>query len=140
MKKNVSVDHVMSKDLVTIHHGDPLSKVRQLFTEHSLHHLPVVNGDELVGIISWTDLMRLSFGDAFGEDERSVDAVLDHTITLEDAMTRNPVTIDVNSGVREAAQTIAESDFHALPVVKNGTQLVGIVTTTDLLRFLLELY
>lgn len=140
MKKNVGVDHVMSKDLVTIHPGEPLSRVRELFTEHSLHHLPVVSGDQLVGIISWTDLMRLSFGDAFGEDDRAVDAVLDHSLTLEGAMTKDPVTIDVNAGVHEAAKILAEKDFHALPVVKDGGRLVGIVTTSDLLKFLLKFY
>lgn len=140
MRKNVSVSHIMSTELITVHHGDAISKVRSVFNEHHLHHLPVVDGDKLVGIISWTDLMRLSYGDAFGEDERAVDAMLDHTHKLEDLMHTEPVTVDVNSGVRDATRVLAEGDFHALPVVENGDKLVGIVTTKDLLKFLLELF
>lgn len=140
MRKNVSVSHIMSTELVTVHHGDAISKVRSVFSEHKLHHLPVVDGEKLVGIISWTDLMRLSYGDAFGEDDRAVDATLDHTHKLEDLMRRQPVTIDVNSGVRDATQVLAEGDFHALPVLENGDKLVGMVTTKDLLKFLLKLF
>lgn len=104
-----------------------------------MHHLPVVDGENLVGMISWTDLMRFSYGDAFGEDPRAVDATLDHTHKLEDMMSRDPVTIDANSGIRDAAQILAEADFHALPVV-DGKKLVGIVTSRDLIKFLLELF
>jgi CBS domain-containing membrane protein len=140
MRKNVSVSHIMSTELVTVHHGDPISKVRATFSEHSLHHLPVIDGDKIVGIISWTDLMRLSYGDAFDEDNRAVDAMLDHTHKLEDLMHKNPVTVDLNSGVRDATRILSESDFHALPVVENGNKLVGMVTTGDLLKFLLEMF
>ncbi|MCB1087777.1 MAG: CBS domain-containing protein [Verrucomicrobiae bacterium] len=129
----------MTSEPVTVRHGDPISKVRKLFQENHLHHLPVVDGDRLVGIISWTDLMRFSYGDAFGEDARSVDATLDHTHKLEDLMSRAPVTIDVNAGIRDAAQILASSDFHALPVV-DGDKLVGIVTSRDLIHFLLDLF
>jgi CBS domain-containing protein len=139
MRKNQAVSHIMSADPITVHHGEPISKVRKKFQEHGVHHLPVVEGENLVGMISWTDLMRFSYGDAFGEDDRAVDATLDHTHKLEDLMSRNPVTIDVNSGIREAAQILGGADFHALPVV-DGKKLVGIVTSQDLIKFLLELF
>jgi len=139
MRKNQSISHLMTSAPITVHHGDPISKVRQIFQEHRLHHLPVVDGENLVGLISWTDLMRFSYGDAFGEDDRAVDATLDHTHKLEDLMSRDPVTIGVNSGIRDAAQILSDADFHALPVV-DGKKLVGIVTSRDLIKFLLELF
>lgn len=139
MKKNQSIAHLMTAAPLTVHHGEPISKIRKLFQEHRLHHLPVVDGENLVGMISWTDLMRFSYGDAFGEDPRAVDATLDHTHTLEDLMSPNPVSVSVHAGVREAAQILAEADFHALPVV-DGRKLVGIVTSRDLIRFLIDLF
>lgn len=139
MRKNQSISHIMTAAPITVHHGEPISQIRRIFQEHRLHHLPVVNGDELVGMISWTDLMRFSYGDAFGEDTRAVDATLDHTHKLEDLMSTSPVTIDVNAGIRDAAQILADADFHALPVV-DGKKLVGIVTSRDLIRFLLDLF
>jgi CBS domain-containing protein len=139
MRKNQSISHVMTANPITVHHGDPISKVRKLFQENHLHHLPVVSGENLVGMISWTDLMRLSYGDAFGEDPRAVDATLDHTHKIEDMMSVNPVTIDLHAGIRDAAQILAGAEFSALPVV-DGQKLVGIVTNRDLIRYLLEMF
>ncbi|MDB6070728.1 MAG: hrp1, partial [Verrucomicrobiales bacterium] len=85
MKQNEPITHIMSTQLVTVHHGDPISNVRKLMQVTGVHHIPVVSGDDLVGIISWSDMLNLSFGQAFGADERAVDAVLDHSVTLEQA-------------------------------------------------------
>ena len=137
MKHNEPISHIMSTELVTVHHGDPISKVRQLMQKTGVHHIPVVNGENLVGIISWSDILNLSFGNTFGADERAVDAVLDHSITLEQAMKKDPVTLPHNGNVRQAAEILADGGFHSLPVV-SGNKLVGIVTSTDLIKYLLS--
>lgn len=126
----------MSRSVITVHHGDPISKVRSLIREHGVHHIPVVDGEQLVGIISWSDLLRVSFGDAFHTDERTVDATLDHTLTLEQVMQKNPVALPETGTVREAAELLAGGTFHSLPIV-SGTKLVGIVTSTDIIKHLL---
>ncbi len=136
MKHNDPISNLMSRSVITAHHGDPISKVRALVREHGVHHIPVVNGDELVGIISWSDILRVSFGDAFQTDERTVDATLDHTLSLEQVMQKNPTTLPMTGTVREAAEILAAHSFHSLPVV-SGSKLVGIVTTTDLIKYLL---
>jgi CBS domain-containing membrane protein len=137
MKRNDPISHLMSRSVITAHHGDAISKVRALVREHGVHHIPVVNGDQLIGIISWTDILRVSFGDAFHTDERAVDATLDHTLSLEQVMQKNPVTLAETGTVREAAEILAANSFHALPIV-SGSKLVGIVTTTDLIKYLLD--
>lgn len=139
MKKNEPVSHIMTRDPVTVHHGDPISKIRRIFVETGIHHLPVTHGKELVGMISWTDLMRFSFGDAFGTSAAAVDATLDHTHTLEDLMQAHPVTLPVTASIREAAEILSEGKFHALPIVE-GKNLAGIVSSADLIRFLRDLY
>ena len=137
MKHNQPVTKIMSRNLVTVHHGDPVSKVRQLIREHGVHHVPVVSGDQLVGIISHSDILRVSFGDAFNADERAVDATLDHTMTIEQLMAKNVTALTEQSTIREAAELLAQGKFHSLPVV-NGGKLVGLVTSTDLIRYLVE--
>jgi CBS domain-containing protein len=137
MRKHEPITKIMSTNLVTVHHGDPVSKVRQLAAERGVHHIPVVSGDQLVGIISWSDILRLNFGDTFQTDQRTVDATLDHTFTLEQIMQKNPITLSDTASVRDAAEILARGEFHAVPVV-NGTKLVGIVSTTDLINHLLE--
>lgn len=128
----------MSTNLVTVHHGEPISKVRELIREHGIHHIPVVSGQKLVGMISNSDLLRVSFGDAFQTDQRAVDAALDHTMTLEQLMRKDPISVRENAPIREAAATLVQGDFHSLPVVSEGNKLVGIITSTDLIRYLLE--
>lgn len=137
MKRNEPVTKIMSTNLVTVHHGDPVSKVRKLIQEFGLHHIPVVSGDQLVGIISNSDILRVSFGDTFNTDQRAVDATLDHTFTVEGLMNANVVSLTEHSSIREAAEILAQGKFHSLPVL-NGGKIVGMVTSTDLIRYLTE--
>ena len=55
MRKNDSVSHVMTKDVVKLDYNDPVSTARKLFEYSGIHHLPVVKGNEIVGILTWTD-------------------------------------------------------------------------------------
>ncbi len=137
MKKNESVTKVMSKSLTTIQAGEPVSKLRHLFDACEIHHVPVVNGKKLVGIVSTTDLMRVSFGEFGNQDGRALDAILDHTYKIEDIMNADPVTVAAHGTVRDAAKLLSTGKFHALPVV-DGDDLVGIVTSTDLIGYLLD--
>lgn len=139
MRKNDPVSHVMTKSVVTLDVSDSLSKARRLFEESSIHHLPVVSGGEIVGLLSWTDFLRISFGEFGNQDVRSLDALLDHTYKLRDVMQTNPVTMPASGTVRDAATMLANGGFHSIPVVE-GNKLVGIVTSTDLIRYLIEQY
>ena len=140
MRKNKSITHIMTKDPITIHEEESVSRVRELFLEHGIHHLPVVKGNKLVGMISWTDLMRVSFGDAFGQSAESVDATLDYTFSITELMQSDPRHVTTNHSILDAARVLEEADFHSLPVVNEDEQLVGIVTTKDLMKFLVSLY
>jgi len=110
-----------------------------MLEKEGVHHLPIVEGDHLVGILTSNDFLRVSFGEFGNQDSRNLDAILDHTYKLSELMNANPVTVDAQKTVREAATTLAGSNFHSLPVV-NDSKLVGIVTSSDLINYLLEQY
>jgi CBS domain-containing protein len=137
MRKNEPVSRIMVRDVVTLDVNEPMSAARARFESAGVHHLPVVRGDELAGILSWTDFLRISFGEYGNQDVRGMDAMLDHTYKLENVMNRQPVTLPATATIRDAAQILASSSFHSLPVVE-GSRLVGIVTSTDLIRYLLD--
>lgn len=139
MRKNDPVSHVMTKDVVTLDLNDPISKARRLFEDSGIHHLPVLSGDELVGLLTWTDFLRISFGEFGNQDVRSLDAMLDHTYRLKDVMKADPVTLPTSSTVRDAAQLLSTQGFHSVPIVE-AKKLVGLVTSTDLIRYLVEQY
>lgn len=138
MKKNESVTKVMTPHPVAIAQNEPVSAARKLLEEKGVHHLPVTDGENLVGILTSNDLLRISFGDFGNQDSRSLDAILDHTYKLSELMNA-PTTVSAADTVRDAATILASHDFHSLPVV-DGEKLIGIVTSSDLINYLLEQY
>lgn len=138
MRKNEPVTKIMSSALQTVHDGSPVSMLRTIFENAEIHHIPVVSGETLVGIVSWSDFMRISFGEFGKQDARGLDEILDHTYKIRDVMTSEPTTISTSSTIRDAARILGKGEFHALPVV-DGENLVGIVTSSDLIRFLADL-
>ena len=137
MKKNEPVSHIASSALVTVQVGQKLSEVRKLLQANPIHHIPVVNGQKLVGLLSTVDLSTLSLL-GFGADERSDDAVLDSQFLIEKVMSKNLMTVKPTSSIRQVAEILATGDFHAVPVVDHEGNLKGIVTSTDLIRYLLN--
>ena len=141
LKRNESITHIMTKELQTINTQTRLSEVGQIFAESRFHHLPVVSGSKLVGIVSFVDLMRVNFADSFGvEANQSVYDVLDRTLDVESIMTKDPTTLNAKSNVRDAAAILVDSSFHALPIVDDEGDLLGMVTSADLLNYMLEQY
>ncbi len=136
MKRNVPVTEIMNADPFAVHLGEKLSTIRKTMAERGFHHVPVVSGKKLVGMVTSYDLMRL-FGE--GGDAREADAYLDHSFSIGEAMTTGLTTVSKHDTVRKAAEILGEGKFHALPVVE-GEELIGIITSTDLIRYLVDQY
>ncbi|WP_347173618.1 CBS domain-containing protein [Polaribacter uvawellassae] len=139
MKRRELVSKIMSTNLITVNHTNNLVEAEKLFNENSIRHIPVVSGDDIIGMLSLTDLLRVSFVDAYGTDENEVDTAVYNMLTIEQVMAKNLVSVTSSQTIKEVAEILAKNEFHALPVVDNN-KLVGIVTTTDLLNYLLEQY
>ncbi len=139
MHRNDSVWQIMSKDLATVSVGNRLSEVRALVQQRKIHHVPVVEGRRFIGLLTASDLLRLSWGDPYTHDPREIDVLLD-TQEIREVMQEDVKTILPGARIREAAQALADGSFHSLPVVDENGDLVGIVTSTDLIRYLLDQY
>lgn len=138
MKKRVPVSQIMSKDLVTVNPTQSLYDVERLLNRHNIRHVPVVEGEQLVGVISRSDLLRISFAD-LTDDEENVEAVVYDLYSIPQVMSRVPITVDSEATIREVAEIFSNQSFHSMPVVDHG-KLVGIVTTTDMINYLLDQY
>ncbi len=90
-------------------------------------------------MLSLTDLQRISFVDNFGDGEDLVDTAVYTMLSLEQVMVSNPISVSSATTIKEVAEILSKQEFHALPVVDDG-KLVGIVTTTDLIKFLIDQY
>mgnify|MGYP005992195133 FL=1 len=139
MKRRELVSKIMSTDLITVNLTNNLVEAEKLFNENSIRHIPVVSGEDIIGILSLTDLLRVSFVDTYGSDESDVDTAVYNMLSIEQVMVKNLISVSSTQTIKEVAEVLAKNEFHALPVVDDG-KLVGIVTTTDLLNYLLEQY
>lgn len=138
MKQKVPVSEIMSKDLITISPDQSLYIAEKLFSRHNIRHIPVVENERLVGMLSHTDLLRISFS-GLDESDDSIVPVIYEMYSVPEIMTRVPIFVEVTTTIKEVAEILSRQSFHSLPVLDKG-KLVGIVTTTDLIDYLLAQY
>ncbi len=139
MKKQVPVSTIMTKNVIKLNLTDDLTKAEMLFKKHHIRHIPVVNSNKIIGMLSYTDLLRISFVDAVDDEDEVVDVTVYNMFTVEQVMAKKLVTVSPETTIKEVAEILSSREFHALPVVE-GDLLVGIVTTTDIIKYLLKQY
>lgn len=136
MTLNCTVAEVMSTKMQTLHPKDTLSTARQLFDDYDIHHLPVHVMGEVKGIISLGDLLFLQ-----GLPQHSFDKFLKEkifsTTTVDEVMTARPYTVDADEQLSAALHIMIGKRVNALPVKSDG-ELVGLLTSYDLLKYLQE--
>lgn len=139
MKKNTPVSTIMTKNVFTVQLEAQLADVHELVRKHHIRHIPVLHGKQLVGIISKTDLNRLTFSSLFAGEGDTDEAVFE-MLNISQVMSHKPRVVKETDSIKQVAEILSTEEFHALPVVdkKDESKLVGIVTTTDVIKFMLE--
>ncbi|MCK0180325.1 CBS domain-containing protein [Flavobacteriaceae bacterium S0862] len=136
MKRGTPISAIMTKDVITLNTSDTLETAERLFKQNHIRHIPVVSGKSIKGMLSLTDLLRISFADAVDETEDYVDTIVYNMFTIEQVMAKNLISVASKTTIKDVAEILSKKEFHAIPVVDNN-KLVGIVTTTDLINYLL---
>lgn len=113
--------------VIVAQRDDTVAEVYALCQRLDLHHVPVVSGKKVVGIVSSKDLL-----DFFASDAERAPA----EVTLEEVMTRDPETVRKDASIREAIRVLAHSTFRCLPVVDADGEVYDVLTTRDLVLFL----
>jgi acetoin utilization protein AcuB len=137
MNKDTPLSKVMTTKLKKVRQYDTIESVAHLFDKYDFHHIPVINDeDKMVGIISKTDFMNLSYGmSLFNNPQKEIyNRALYKTTLVKDVMTKIVVSLRPEDSVELAARIFRENLFHALPIVEEE-KVVGMVTTFDLLKF-----
>ncbi|NIB41933.1 CBS domain-containing protein [Pseudomaricurvus alkylphenolicus] len=129
-----NVEALMSTDVVSVTPTDTLATLRKIFAKKGFHHLPVLDGDKLVGIISDRDAQRYTSPFVGTRLERAEDRALLKK-TVADIMTRDMVTVDRATSVDTASVLLLENVISCLPVVNAEGGIDGIVTWKDILKF-----
>lgn len=137
MKKNEPIFNLMTKDLITLKLTDTLYTAEKRLKVNHIRHIPVVDNEQLIGLLSLSDLKRISFIDAYNKDG-TVDTAIYDMLSIKDLMIKDPITVPSSATILEVSKMFANTEFHSLPVV-DDEKLVGIITTTDLLHFFIDL-
>ncbi|MEP6647693.1 MAG: CBS domain-containing protein [Saprospiraceae bacterium] len=120
---NEPLSMIMSKNVITAGADDSLSVARSIFLKNKVHHLPIVNGSTLVGMLTTYDLFKVS-GPNKDYDK----------LYIKDVMTTHVATLEPEDKIGTAAELFLENLFHAVPIVKEG-ELKGIVTSFDVIKY-----
>ncbi len=126
----------MVRDPVSIGPKASVAEAEALLEARRIRHLPVMDGDRLVGMITDRDV-RLASMPRPRKEPNHRDALLE-LIRVEQVMTPDPVTASPDTPIAEAARLMLEHRYGGLPVVADG-RLVGMITQGDLLKALLHL-
>jgi acetoin utilization protein AcuB len=123
MKMSLPVSELMTKTPKTIGHDISVAKAKQFMQELGCHHLPVLDGGRLVGVLSDRDIALV---------ERTPGG---ENTSVEELMGDDPLVISPETDLKSAVQTMLENKVHSLVVSAKGDQPWGILTATDALRF-----
>lgn len=135
MKKRTPISKIMSSDVVTVNSTQSLRDVSQIVKDEHIRHVPVVSGNKIVGMLSKTDLQKISFVNTVDGDDLTT-AMYD-ALTIAHVMSKELKTVQQSDTIYDVALILSQNDFHALPVL-DGEDIVGIVTSTDLIKYLID--
>ncbi len=121
---NEFVPAIMTTDVITLGPDSTLSEARAILLNRRIHHLPIVDGRKLVGMITTWDMFKLG---------KSAEEYAN--MKVREIMTTRLATLDEDQHIGAVAETLLEHLFHAVPIVNDHRELLGIVTATDVLRY-----
>ncbi|MCF6154951.1 MAG: CBS domain-containing protein [Candidatus Brocadia sp.] len=130
------VKDVMKTQLVTLNADSKLGFANDIMYLGRIRHLPVVKGENVVGILTQRDLYRASLTSIltnWKENKEFLDS-----LKVSEVMTKNVITIAPDATVEEAAQIMIDKKVGGLPVVKDKNKLIGLITETDVLQYFVD--
>lgn len=129
----MKVDDIMTTNVVTVEMDDRLSTVKTLFDGTRIHHLLVVEGGELVGVVSDRDLYR-AISPNIGKGRCSADDLATLERCVHAIMSRHPLTLETGSPVGAAVTLFDQHQVSCIPIVEQGKYIRGIVSWRDIIR------
>lgn len=130
--RTLAIRDVMSSPVIAVSLSTPLPQLNSLMREQHIRRLPVVDGNRLVGMITFGDIRSALPSDATTLSVYEL-AYLMEQVTAAEVMRDNVITISADASVTQAAQQMLDHKISGIPVVERG-QLIGIITESDIFR------
>jgi acetoin utilization protein AcuB len=129
----------MQTKIFTIQKDEPVEKAQTLMAMHNIRHLPVLDGNRLVGILSDRDVRGVLIPHRLSGSKTCQSAFyLPRDVMVEEAMSSDPLSVAPGSDIEEAARILMKHKIGCLPVIE-GDKVVGIITDTDILWVFCEI-
>lgn len=126
------VSTIMSHNLMTLRPTDSISAAADIFERYYLHHIPIMEGKELLGMVSKSDYLFFCRGFLDQEADQRLEEIRMNNYEVAYIMTSDPVTMDITEPVNTAIGIFQENLFRAIPVMSEN-EMVGLVTTYDVI-------
>jgi acetoin utilization protein AcuB len=137
MLRDVKVQDYMTTPTITVATTTPLRFAQQIMEDHHIRHLPVVQDNKLVGILSSGDIRRAGPSIATTLSIWEI-AQLWEQITVEQVMNRQVIHVRPDTSITHAAQLMMAYHFNSLPVVDDQGYPIGILTDVDMFRLVID--
>ena len=140
MFASTTVKTIMTRHPETVTPSNNMEICRTIFEKFGFHHIPVVEGETLVGLVSYTDYLR-TIRDVFKNpaDEQTNTQLL-KSLLVKDVMTKNLLCLNPDDTIEDAMRVFKANQFHSLPVIDAEGKLEGIITTHDVLKILEQVF
>jgi acetoin utilization protein AcuB len=136
MNRDQLVKHWMTADPITIPWNASVIEAHQLMLNNEIRRLPVMDEEELVGIVTLGDV-RVADPSEFGGPDPAVISSVYSKLAVDRVMSRPVITVEPNTPIREAARLMLENKIAGLPVIEEG-RLIGIFSESDMFRMVVE--
>jgi len=130
------VSTIMTANPITISPSSPIAEVESIFNEHKFHHIPVLKGGKLVGLVSKSDFLLFKHSGSSDHDEQKNQDTRMNRHVVEEIMTTGIAKLKSSDKISVALAIFRENIFHSIPIVDED-RLVGILTTYDIITQLL---
>jgi len=134
---DIPLAEIMNHQVISLDINEELEQAEKLMKKHHIRHLPITKDGKLHGMLSLTDLQRISFASTLLDSDQNVDSEIYEMFTIEQIMTHHPFSVNLHDGMVKVLHVLSEKEFHALPIVDDGN-VVGIITTTDIIKYFLK--
>jgi CBS domain-containing membrane protein len=137
MEPGTPIKEIMTTELHTVAKEDTIEYVKNQLLMNHIHHIPVVSGKKILGIISLSDIhmMEHHFTLFHSKASEEINKELFSSILASEIMTKNVVKVREDEPISVAVDYFRENMFHALPVVDVSGYLVGMITPLDLIKY-----
>ncbi|MFL0799087.1 MAG: CBS domain-containing protein [Agarilytica sp.] len=133
----MAVKKIMTDKLVTVSPNDTVEHMQNILEKYNIHHLLVIDNENLVGVISDRDILRIisPYINTKVETEKDLFTL---TRTASQLMTKKPITISPQASIRDAAKSLLDNKVSLLPVVNDDGNAIGVLSWKDVMRYIID--